>query len=747
MERGVYFDGWPHHNHCYHPSLPMRSMQMVEDLERFHGTLLVWSAMGGGSISLPYLEHEAFGPVDPRQRFYGHMNDAEFIAECNKRGIKVFGIVFEVQGWEFPVRISEDGRQMLDFNVIKSGPGNGSGVGSCGSEHDGKGVDDWYGLREFSNGKHDKLFAKKFSDYFPEGLYNSDGEAVIDLWTECSAKDYNGVPVHADWVEVVEHQQICYQMCRNNPVWQTYLKKITEIMIDAGCAGIQLDECELPITAFRYGGCFCKDCTRQFRDYLKKEKAAGRLNGEIAQVDLETFDYGKYLSENNIPFPSNLQNVPFFELYYRFQMQAVKRQFLDLAAHVKNYGRSKERDVAISGNFFNLMPVYYPLEVGADVIITEMRQTLFRQPAWYRYAAGFAGDKPIIIAENPYGGVVHELAAQLEDGKAFDLYRLFLLEASVYGCNMSVPYGGWMGNTVKTGFYPPRSVTKQVQDFIYEKERLFSKDSGSNICVLYSFPSYAWREAIIGYSGDVDELKNAGAGGVLSYSAGDEDDPLLPRLPFAEVTQLLSEKQLSYDVKLLADDDLRVDDFSSAVISRYDIVVAPDCINLTRNQLTALSEYVNAGGRLVIYGSLAENLPEEAEPLFRHENVQLVENGQDRRSSIAGFADKFFARNKDLQQISTDCPDLGVQTHRLEGGNLAIHLLNYRYQEESDKIEDIGAVNISVKYLALQGEYDSIRISTLDGREIPVSVRKQEAELLIKLENLPVYAVAEIIVK
>ncbi len=50
MERGVYFDGWFKNNHCYHPSLPLRSLQMIEDLEKYHGTLLVWSAMGGGSI-------------------------------------------------------------------------------------------------------------------------------------------------------------------------------------------------------------------------------------------------------------------------------------------------------------------------------------------------------------------------------------------------------------------------------------------------------------------------------------------------------------------------------------------------------------------------------------------------------------------------------------------------------------------------------------------------------------------------
>jgi len=55
MERGIYFDGWYHNNHCYHPSLPYRTMQMVEDLEKYKATILVWSVMGGGSISLPYL--------------------------------------------------------------------------------------------------------------------------------------------------------------------------------------------------------------------------------------------------------------------------------------------------------------------------------------------------------------------------------------------------------------------------------------------------------------------------------------------------------------------------------------------------------------------------------------------------------------------------------------------------------------------------------------------------------------------
>ena len=70
MERSIYFDGWHKGNYCQHPSLPMRSLHMADDLERLGATMLVWSGLGGGSISLPFLHHEAFGPVDPRQSMW-----------------------------------------------------------------------------------------------------------------------------------------------------------------------------------------------------------------------------------------------------------------------------------------------------------------------------------------------------------------------------------------------------------------------------------------------------------------------------------------------------------------------------------------------------------------------------------------------------------------------------------------------------------------------------------------------------
>jgi hypothetical protein len=87
VERGVYFDAWFPRQHCYHPSLPPRRLRMVDDLVDYRATVLVWASMGGGSLSLPYLEQEAFGPVDARARFYGFVNDSEFIAACQEHGI------------------------------------------------------------------------------------------------------------------------------------------------------------------------------------------------------------------------------------------------------------------------------------------------------------------------------------------------------------------------------------------------------------------------------------------------------------------------------------------------------------------------------------------------------------------------------------------------------------------------------------------------------------------------------------
>src|SRR5215211_5198366 len=576
MERGVYFDAWFPGQHCYHPSLPPRRLRMVEHLVDYHATVLVWAALGGGSISLPYLEQEAFAEIDPRFRFYGFLNDAEFIAECRKHGIKVFGIVFEVQGWEFPVELNETEDRILALN-----------------EPRGAGKRDWLGLREFSQNRYPKLWPP-FAHYFPGGLVNSDGEPVGDLLEEACSRDIYGVPCHAHWVECPDREHFCYTMDRNNPVWREYLKAVIRIQIDAGVDGIQLDEAELPITSFQYGGCFCKDCMKAFREYLTN-LPQDQLPAELHDVDLATFHYGEWLLAQGFDFKTKREGAPIFWEYHRFQTRQIARYFGELADYARQYAAEKGRKVLVSGNFFNLVAHwYYAMEPKVDLIITEMRNTRFRQPAWYRYVAGFSAGKPVIVAENPYGGVVPDLIQMLKVGKGYDLFRMSLYEAAALGANMSVPYGAWMGSVIQDSFNPPHELCAEIQSFLAGHEALYSHRTASETAVVYSVETEFQRESGRGIF--ADNRYN-----VETSEIG----------PFWQTCEALSDAVQPYDVLFFPDGELRLDTLQLENLSQYRTVILPDCRYLTNAQSQVLREFVENDGRLLVMGELGANLPQE----------------------------------------------------------------------------------------------------------------------------------------
>ena len=713
MERGIYFDSWYKHNHCYHPSLPLRTVQNLEDLVRYHGTVLVWAGMGGGSISLPYLENEAFGQVDPRMQFYGCMNDRAFVEECGKRGIKLFGIVFEVQGWEIPAVFDEDGK-LVKFNLY--------------AEMDEK--HDWYGLREFSQDKYPAAFRTSLKDYYPDGIVNSLGEQVSDLFEECCTRDMHGVPIHAKWVEVKDHKQTAYQMCRNNPVWRDYLKKIIAIQIDAGVQGIQLDECELPMTSIGSGGCFCKDCMREFTEYLMDRRAAGKLSAEWDGIDLETFNYREYLLANNCTFP---KDAPFFRDYWEFQLCEVRRYFSELSDFAKQYAREKYgREVLVSGNFYNLQPAYYPIQQKADIIITEMEHSLFRQPYFYRYAAGFGDGKTVLIAENPYGGIVPELVELLDKGRGYDLYRVFMLEASVYGCNMTVPYGAWMGNTIKDAFWPPRSVTAEIQDFLYEHEDFYPKTPVKGAAVLYSYGSNYWRDAHRGGDANGDAAQSNLEH--LSATTTDWGNTTTP-MPFWDVIRLLSAENALYDVKMMPDGDFRPDDFKAEVLFAYPMIILPDCWTITQDQADMILDYAQHGGKVLVYGRLAEGT-DLAEKLKKTGTAVFVDILDDLKESREGFRKAFDGMYAGISTVSCTDPRLGMQRYDADGRTF-VHLLNYDYDGETDQIKPVCNVEVTLKELT----GSNIRVFTLDGETDDFDAAREGGVTKVLLHQVPVYTV------
>jgi hypothetical protein len=683
MERGIYFDAWFPRQHCYHPSLPSRRLKMIEDLEAYRATSLVWSALGGGSISLPYLEQEAWQKIDPRFRLYGFLNDTEFIRHCQDRGIKVFGIVFEVQGWEFPVELSEGEDEILAMNELR-------GAGKRG----------WMGLREFTQNRYPKLW-KPFEDYFPDGLVNSDGEPVKDLLEECTSRDIFGVACHSTWVECPDRDHYAYLMDRNNPVWREYLKAIIRIQIDAGVAGVQLDEADLPIFATGYGGCFCKDCMKLFREHLAS-LPPGEVPKELKDTDLQAFHYGSWLLERGYDFKADRESTPLYWDYIRFQRKTIVKYFGELADYIKEYGAEKGRDVQVSGNFYYLSPHYYAFEPKTDVLITEMDSTSYRQPSWCRYAAGFAGGKPVIVVENPYGGVPPELLPKLKAGKGYDLFRMMSYEAAALGINMSVPYGAWMGSVIEDAFWAPHQLVVETEDFLADHEQLYSTSTYSETAVAFSVQS------------SFDYLEEHGSG---------------QRFPFWDVCDRLVEEKQPFDVVMLPEGTLRKDSITAEALGQYRTLILPECRFLTPAQAAAVTGFLNRGGRVLAAGDLGLNLDDGARrQLLAH--PLMLRATEVRPDDLAGGP----------QVIMDGAPDLAINIHKIGDKEAAIHLIRYDYDEDRDEVPVLPRLAFDVR---LARPFRMAKAFSPAG-EIPVRLgisRDIRERHRIEVENIPLYCV------
>jgi hypothetical protein len=459
-------------------------------------------------------------------------------------------------------------------------------------------------------------------------------------------------------------------MDRNNPVWREYLKGIVRIQIDAGVDGIQLDEAELPLTTLQYGGCFCKDCMKGFRAYLQGLPLDQRPN-ELEGTDLSRFHYGEWLLAQGYDFKTNQAASPLFSHYLRFQRRAITQYFGEIADYAREYAASKGRSVLVSGNFFNLLDQYYALEPKVDLIITEMRTTRYKQPTWYRYVAGFAGPKPVVVVENPYGGVVPELVEKLNAGKGHDLFRMSLYEAAALGANMTVPYGAWLGSVEHVSFWAPHALCTEIQTFLADHEHLFSRDTYSEVAVVYSIESNLRRvtspEQFVDHQRLADRQRD---------------------LPFWEACDALSDAIQPYDVVFFPEGELRADTLTADDLNQYRTLILPACTFLTETQADLIDTHLVRGGRILALGEIGSNLPETRQrAIADHRNtVRLADRATFEVDSLIVEP-----------QIKVDQPaNLAINLQRVERG-LAIHIIRYEYDVERDQTPILPELSFEVR--------------------------------------------------
>lgn len=663
MHKGIYFMGWYRDMWNYHPSLPMKNMQMVEDITDIHGNMLIWSCLGSGAIGLPYLDKEANDDIPPRLRLYGFMNDKEFCTELKKRGVKVFAVLWKAQLWEFGAEFNEDESRLLSLNLLRGASENHKYVG----------------MSELSTNQYPKLF-DPIEKYFPDGLVNYFGEKVGDFLEEFKSVSLEGRNILSNWLMAPDHDHKCYSPCCNKDSFLAYMKRNVEMMIDANAGGLHIDEYDTPKHVTSNAGCFCRECVAKFRTYLKEHNIA--LPADAG--DIESFDYREYLlskgytDENLLAFNANDRwKIPLYRHFFDMQMASVEWVVREVSQHAKAYcKKTRGEDFPVTANLFQCFPLGDSCKKYLDILAGEKTELSMRQDGWYRFAHGWLNGKDCCFVEDP-NQYIRDINVDIKNG-INDRFILFALEPFAHGFHVAFPYGSWLQNQVKDAFWPDLRVLRKMGPWLDEMGYLFGKEHIADIGIIYDSASAyenSVSEPAIGGKSTYNKIQKISLQGVKELGRQGAFSSQGDFGHFFKLVQDLSNRHVLYNVLF----ESRDEPLTKERLCGYKTLVVPDAFLMDDTTADVIREFAQQGGRVITLERCHEALRE----------FEAYTAG------TAGALVEKLAGEKSLLD-APESPLYSVDLRRTEKG-CALHIVNYNYNEETHRIDPLAELSFGMK--------------------------------------------------
>ena len=175
----------------------------------------------------------------------------------------------------------------------------------------------------------------------------------------------------------------------------------------------------------------------------------------------------------------------------------------------------------------------------------------YRQPEWYRYVAAFAGQKDVVVVENPYGGVVPELIELLAEGRG--------TTCSGSPSSRRPPWAQTCRSRTAPGWAASSRTPSTRRTFWRRRSRPSSPSTSATslagtaneVAVVFSVES---TRALVGQADASDNTANA------------TDESVV--VPYRVVTRTLSEAAVPFDVVIWADGVTAPDRSSVASLRR-----------------------------------------------------------------------------------------------------------------------------------------------------------------------------------
>jgi hypothetical protein len=390
-----------------------------------------------------------------------------------------------------------------------------------------------------------------------------------------------------------------HQGCLNNPEYRDYVKGMARAVIDGAADGIHYDESYGKYYWMKPLPGFCDHCCAQFRDYLKARYGAATLRGRFGIEDIEGFQYRDYLAAKGLsdaPWES-----PLHDEWWLFQLDATIRYEKEIVEDSKAYAREGYgRDLVTNANQYDITTlsavlaaestVYDHVNIGTGWSLeargddgtrahTILPPDLSFVPM-YRMARAMTPEKKVCmfldIQRAP--DFFTALPAEQQDR----LLEWLCAEAYASNCYQALHYRFSLWEA------PREALRRCGQFFAANHDRYYAgTHPEARVGVLYSYASYVWDMYPTRWT-------QQGKAHCREYYG---------------LCQALLDANLQFDTVFLGDGRLFPTEQPDH-LNDYDILIAPSTYALTEGNLSALADFVMAGGTLVRsgpFGTMDEN--------------------------------------------------------------------------------------------------------------------------------------------
>jgi hypothetical protein len=208
---------------------------------------------------------------------------------------------------------------------------------------------------------------------------------------------------------------------------------------------------------------------------------------------------------------------------------------------------------------------------------------------------------------------------------------------------------------------------------------------------------------------------------------------------FFGLCQGLGALDVQYDVVYAGDERFGDPPLAEDALGRYELVLAPTANELTRQQVAALSRYVDGGGEVIALAPVAPALEELS-------GVEVIDDvGLAYRAGDAGALDLLDGALGDLGRVRLSPEGDGVlATSYLREAipGLVVHFVNHDYRMFADVVEPATAVGVEMERPAAFDDTWKLWVLAPDEEPLSVPYEVGPETISFTLPRLDVYAVA-----